>query len=134
MTKIEDKDKTKTKTKIKNKTKTKTEDKDEDIDMERNKLIQMFQDARIGHNRKNGNWVKRQIVWFFWNNKHISELCEKWIHKNQEYAYTRLEELHTYSGEVVFTREHKATRTKVKTNTLINIDKLQVFKDFITNR
>ena len=62
ITKIEDKDKAtiitkvkdKTTTKIKDKTttKTKTEDKDEDIDMDENRLIQMFQYAKLRRNKK----------------------------------------------------------------------------------
>ena len=102
--------------------------------MAENRLIQMFQYAKLGRNKKNGNWVKRQIVWVFWNNNHISELCENWIHRNNEYAYTRFEELRTYSGEVLFTREHKATTTKNKRSIFIDINKLKVFKDFITNQ
>ena len=79
---------------------------------------------------------KRQIAWIFWDNKHITELCEKWIHLNHEYAYTRFEELRTYSGEVLFTREHKGTISKSKSNkkNFININKLQMFKDFINNK
>ena len=102
--------------------------------MDENRPIQMFQYARLMRNRKNGNQIKRQIVWVFWNNEHISELCEKWIRCGCEYAYTRFEELRTYSGEVLFTREHKATISKRTSNNFINIDKLQVFKDFINNR
>ena len=102
--------------------------------MSENRLIQMFQYAKLRHNNKNGNWSKRQIVWIFWNDKHISELCEKWMRYNHEYAYTRFEELRAYSGEVLFTREHKATTSKDKPNTHIDVDKLQVFKSFITNR
>ena len=102
--------------------------------MDENRPIQMFQYAKLMRNRKNGDSIKRQIVWVFWNNEHISELCEKWIYRNREYAYTRFEELRTYSGEVLFTREHKAITSKDKPNIYIDIDKLQMFKDFITNR
>ena len=44
--------------------------------------------------------------------------------------------LRTYSGEVLFTREHKATISKRKSNkkNFIDINKLQVFKDFINNK
>ena len=84
----------------------------------------MFQYARLGRNKKNGNWAKRQIVCVFWDDEHISELCEKQIRHNYEYAYTRFEELRTYSGEVPFTREHKATTSKDKPNTHIDIDKM----------
>ena len=68
----------------------------------------------------------------FWDDCHVSELCEKWICYNHEYAYTPFEELRTYSGEVLFTREHTAITSKDKPNTYIDIDTLQVFKDFIT--
>ena len=87
---------------------------------------------RYGVTKKNDNWSKIQIVCIFLNDKHISELCEKLIRDNHEYGYARFEELHTFSGEVLFTREHKATTSKDKLNTHIDIDKLQVFKDFIT--
>ena len=82
--------------------------------------------------KKNSNWKRRQIVWIFWNNGHISELCEKWIYINGKYAYTRFEELRTHSGEMLFTREHKATRED-KSNTYIDIDDLKIFKDFSTS-
>ena len=58
---------------------TKTKDKDEDIDKDRNKLIQMFRYSKRWKDKK-GNWKKRQIVWVFWNNDHVSELCEKWVY------------------------------------------------------
>ena len=75
--------------------------------------------------------MKRQIVWVFWNDEHISELCEKWIYRNRD---TRFEELRTNSGEVIFTREHKATTTKRKRNIFIKIDKLKMFgKEFNIN-
>ena len=148
MTKTEDKDKDKDKdktipktiVKIKDKdktaTKTKTEDKDKYIGIDENKPIQVFQYASVQGNKKNGDWVKRQIVWVFWNDEHISEICEKWIRCGSEYAYTWFEELRTYSGEVLFTREHKATRSNRKSNkkNLIYINKLQVFKFFINNK
>ena len=63
---------------------------------------------------------------------HISELCEKWVYYDNNYAYTRFEELHTRSAEVLFTREHKATISKIESNTYIDIDELQMFKDFTT--
>ena len=71
-TKTEDKDNTtpKTKTKIEDKDRTKIEDKDEDIDMGGDKLIQVFQHARLGRCKK-GNLIKRQIVWVFWNDGHV---------------------------------------------------------------
>ena len=61
---------------------------------------------------KKGNWKKRQIVWVFSNDDHISELCEKWMCHDSNYSYTRFEELRTCSGEVLFIREHKATISK----------------------
>ena len=127
--------KTKTNTEDKNKTtpktKTKTEDKDEDIDRDRNTFMQMFQHVKRTKGKKS-NWKKRQVIWVFWNDGHISELCEKWICNNHNYAYTRFEELRTRSGEVLFTRKHKATISKDESNIYIDIDELQMFKDFIT--
>ena len=101
--------------------------------MNKNKLIRVFKYSKKKNNRKTGNQIKRRIVWVFWNNEHISGLCEKGIRCGCEYAYTRFEELCTYSGELLFTREHKATISKRKSNkkNFININKLQVFKDFI---
>ena len=110
----------------------KTEDKDEDTDM----FICSYECLGIRSNgavKKNGNWKRRQIFWVFWNNVHASELCEKWIYLNDKYAYTRFEELRTHSGEVLFTREHKATTSKDKSNTYIDIDDLKMFKDFSTS-
>ena len=115
---IEDKDKTtpETKTKIEDKDKSKIEDKDEDIDKGRDKFIQVFQYAKQKRGEK-GNWVRRQIVWVFWDDAHVSELCKKWMRHNHEYAYTQFEKLRTYSGEVLFTREHNTTTSKDKPNT-----------------
>ena len=56
-----------------------------------------------------------------------------WIYLNDNYIYTRFEELRTRSGEVLFTREHKATISKDKANTYIDIDELKMFKDFSTS-
>ena len=109
----------------------KTEDKDEDTD--KDMLIRVFRDSKQWHGKKHSNWKRRQIVWIFWNNGHISELCEKWIYINGKYAYTRFEELRTHSGELLFTREHKATTSKDKSNTYIDIDELKMFKDFSTS-
>ena len=102
------KDKDKNKDKTKTKTKTKTEYKDE------NTQIQVFYHGKMKCNKENDYWRKRHILWVFWNNNYISELCEKWVYHNHEYAYTRFLELGTYSGEVLFTREHKATISKRK--------------------
>ena len=128
----EDKDKAKNKTEDKVKTKTKTEDKDENIDRGRNEFIQKFHRAMKSRDKK-GNWKRGRIVWVFWNDGHVSELCEKWIYHNGNYAYTRFEELRTYSGEVLFTRENKATVSKYKSETYIDIDQLKIFKVFTVN-
>ena len=56
--------------------------------------------------------------------------CEKLIYKNNEYVYTGFEELCTYSGEVLSTREHKAITSKRKQNIFITIDELKVLKGF----
>ena len=69
-------------------------------------------------------------VWVFWNNKYISELYEKWLYFDGNYAYTRFEVFRTCSGEMLFTNEHKATLSKEKSNIYIDIDELKVFKDF----
>ena len=118
-TKTEDNDKTtpkiKTKTEVNDKTmpktKNKIEDKDEGVNKGRNKFIQISHHAKQKHDEK-GNYKKRQIVWVFWDDELVSELCKKWICYNHEYAYTLFEELRTYSGEVLFTREHKAITSK----------------------
>ena len=110
---------------------TKTKDKDEAIDKGRNTLIQMFRYSKRSRNKK-GNWKKRQIVSVFWDVGHVSELCEKWICYDSNYAYARFEELHTCSGEVLFTREHKGSISKDESNTYIDTDELQMFKDFST--
>ena len=55
------------------------------------------------------------MTWVFWKSP-VSELCEKWIYYNNNYAYTRFEE-NTCSGEVLFTNEHKAVSSKNKTKT-----------------
>ena len=67
-------------------------------------------------------------VWVFWSN-HVTELCEKSIKKNNnnEYAYTRFVNIYEYSGEVLYTREHKAVASKHKQN-FVTIDELKVFK------
>ena len=57
--------------------------------------------------KNNFNWEKRRIVWIFWKS-HVTELCEKWIYFNGNYAYTRFEEFRTCSGEVLFTNEQKS--------------------------
>ena len=92
----------------------------------------MFHCAKKARDKK-GNWKRGRFVWVFWNDGHVSELCEKWIYHNDNYAYTRFEELRTHSGEVLFTREHKASISKDKSNTYIDIHDLNMFKDFTTN-
>ena len=82
---------------------------------------------------KKGNWKRGQIVWIFWNDGHVSELCKKRIYRNGNYAYTMFEELRTYSGEVLFTKEHRATVSKDKSDTYIYIDELMIFKVFTIN-
>ena len=69
------------------------------------------------------------ITWVFWKS-HVTELCEKWICCRNNYAYTRFEEFHTCSGEVLFTNEHKAVFSKNKAKTYIDINDLEIFKDF----
>ena len=108
---------------------TKNEDNDEDRDKGRNKHIQMFRFLKRWKDKK-GNQKKRSIVWAFWDDNHIPELCEKWVYYNGNYAYTRFEGLRKRSDEVLFTREYKATTSKYNSNAYIDIDELQVFKDF----
>ena len=115
-TKTEDIDNTKTEDTDFSKTEdidiSKNEDKDEGTD--RDMLIRVFTYSKQWHGKRNGNWKRRQIVWIFWNNGHVSKLCEKCIYLNGKYAYTNFEKLRTHSGEVLFTREHKATTSKDK--------------------
>ena len=75
------------------------------------------------------NWEKRRIVWIFWKS-HVTELCEKWIYFNSNYAYTRFEEFRTCSGEVLFTNEHKVAFSKNNAKTYIDVNDLEIFKDF----
>ena len=115
-TKTEDIDNTKTKDKGRNKY--------------RNKRIQMFMYIKQWRNKKGNQKKKRRIVWAFWDDDHISELCKKWVYYDDNYAYTRFEELRECSGEVLFTREYKATASKDNSDTYIDIDEMQLFKDF----
>ena len=55
---------------------TKNEDNDEDKDKRRNKSIQMFRFLKRWKD-KMGNQKKRNIVWAFWDDDYIPELCEK---------------------------------------------------------
>ena len=66
----------------------------------------------MGYSNISGNWLKKHILCVFWNNGKVTELCEKWIFYYGNYVYTRFEELYTPSGEMLFTREHKATLSK----------------------
>ena len=131
-TKTEDIGNTKTEdidnTKIKDIDNTKTKDKDRN--KRRNKRIQMFMCIKRWRNKNGNRKKKRRIVCAFWDDDHISELCEKWVYYDGNYAYTRFEELRKCSGEVLFTREYKATASKDNSNVYIDIDKLQMFKDF----
>ena len=45
------------------------------------------------------------------------------------YVYTRSEKLCTCSGEVLYTREHKATLSKGKPFKYIDIDELKIFRN-----
>ena len=65
----------------------------------------------------NNHWIRRKTFKVFWNNNTISELCEKRIFYNDNYAYIRLEEHLTLSGESLYIiREHKASLSKKKKN------------------
>ena len=99
-----------------------------------NESIQVFKLSKLDRNKKiknwkHCNWKGRRILWVFWNNKYISELYEKWIHHDGNYACTRFEELRTCSGEVLFTNEHKANISREKSKTYIDTDELKMFRD-----
>ena len=66
------------------------------------------------------------ITWVFWK----SHVTEKWICCRNNYVYTRFEEFRTCSGELLFTNEHKAFFSKNKAKTYIDINDLEIFKDF----
>ena len=51
--------------------------------------------------KNKSDWEKKVITWVFWRS-HVIELCEKWICCRNSYAYTRFEEFHTCSDEVLF--------------------------------
>ena len=72
---------------------------------------------------------KKVITWVFWKS-HVTEICEKRICCRNNYAYARSEEFRTFSGEVFFTNEHKAVFSKNKAKTYIDINDLEIFKDF----
>ena len=106
------------------------DDDDDDTISKINKDIQTFCHRKSKRNKENDDRRTRQIFWTFWNNIYISELYEKWIHYDGNYAYTRFEVFRTRSGKMLFTNEHKATLSKEKSNTYIDIDELKMFKDF----
>ena len=66
------------------------------------------------------------ITWVFWK----SHVTEKWICCRNNYVYTRFEEFRICSDEVLFTNEHKAVFSKNKAKTYIDINDLEIFKDF----
>ena len=83
----------------------------------------------LKYNKENGYLERRHILWVFWNNKHITEPCEKWLCCDGNYICTRLEELRTYSGEVFFTNEYKATLSEKDSRTYVGIDDPKIFRD-----
>ena len=88
----------------------------------------MFEVVKFKFKNKN-DWEKKVITWVFWRS-HVIELCEKWTCCRNSYAYTRFEEFHTCSDEVLFTNEHKAVFSKNNAKTYIDINDLEIFKDF----
>ena len=120
--KDKDKDKTICLINIKDKDKTKSECKDEDM------LSRVYSKEELVL-IKNIYWIRKKKLMVFWNNNIISELCEKWIFYNDNYTYTKFEELRTRSGELLYTREHKATLSKEKSSTYIDIDELKIYSD-----
>ena len=62
--KIEDKDKDK----IEDKNKDKDKHKDKDKDKYDNKPLKIFHYVKLERSRQKRDWVKKQIVWVFWNN------------------------------------------------------------------
>ena len=73
--------------------------------------------------------IRKKTVKIFWNNNNISDICEKWIFYNNNYAYIRCEELHKHLGELLYTREHKAGQSKEKSCVYIDIDELKMHSD-----
>ena len=51
--------------------------KGKDKDKYDNRPLETFHYVTLERSIGNRDCVKKQIVWAFWNNKHISELCEK---------------------------------------------------------
>ena len=103
-------------------------DSNPNIKIDKKTSSQVFKVVKFKFKNKS-NWEKKVITWVFWKSP-VSELCEKWIYYNNNYAYTRYEEFRTCSGEVLFTNEHKAVFSKNKAKTYIDINDLEIFKDF----
>ena len=116
--KAEDNNIHKTKAEDKTMPKNNAEDKDNNIP----KAKYMYEDIKENRYIPTFIYVSKPL----WSN-HVTELCETWIHKNNEYAYTGYEKIYKYAGEVLSTREHNAMASKHKQN-FINIDELKVFK------
>ena len=94
--------------------------------------INMFKITRNDIVDVENNYEKRRIIWIFWKS-HVSELCEKWICSEGNYAYTRFEEFRTYNDEVIFTNEHKAVLTKKEALRYIDANNLNILKDFCSD-
>ena len=88
---------------------------------------------------KGDDRIRRKIILVFWNNNndndnnddnnYISKLCENWAFCKDNYVYTRFEELCTFSGEALYTREHKATLSKRNTCRYVDIDEMKTYRD-----
>ena len=96
---------------IKDKNKTKSECNDE------NKVVMVYSDEEMKV-IKGDDWIRKKVLLVLWNYYYhyyyyyyyyISKLCENWAFYKDNYVYTRFEELCTFSGEALYTREHKAT-------------------------
>ena len=76
--KLDDKLKTKKKPdKSDDKSNTEKKKPDKSSDMDRRKNLQIFEQTKQLENEKGNHTEKRKIVWIFWNDDYISELCEK---------------------------------------------------------
>ena len=71
----------------------------------------------------------KKFLAVLWNNGYTSELCQNWAFYKGNYVYTRFEELCTRSGEVLYTREHKATLSKKDVFKYVDIDEMKAFRD-----
>ena len=99
-----------------------------DINIDSKILIEMCNivtDYIYGYN----NWGKRRITWIFWGS-HVSEVCKKWIHGDDNYAYTRFEGFSTCTAEVRFTNKHKTVFSEKEVRRYIDINDLEIFRDF----